>query len=92
MLKTELKHASPRIDTCQNLGACRLAPDCACLAACKQPQRQCQRLAPGVIDGPYLRRSYSRQLAIDMLVSLALIGGVIVVVDLAMRAHAAGWF
>ena len=37
--------------TCHDVGACLLRPDCPCTSACDKALR----LAPGVIDGPYLR-------------------------------------
>lgn len=55
-------------------------------------KKHLQPLAPGVIDGPYLRRSRARQSALDLLAALALIAAVAVVVELVVRAHAAGWF
>lgn len=90
MRKTDLKDAPPRIKTCQDLGACLLAPDCACLATCQRPKRQ--RLAPGVIDRPYLRRSRARQFAVDFAVAMALIFAMILLVELAVWLHSAGWF
>lgn len=37
--------------TCHDVGACLLRPDCPCTGACDKALQ----LAPGVIDGPYLR-------------------------------------
>ena len=77
MRKTDLKDVPPRIKACQSL------------AACKPPKRQ--RLAPGVIDGPYLRRSRARQFAMDLSVAMALIVAMILLVDLVVWLHSAGW-
>ena len=100
-----LKNFNKPMATCHDIGACLLHPDdCACTKACllqvRQDQqawqdkqaRQALRLAPGVIDGPYLRRSRARQFTMDMLVALALIAAMTVLVELVVRAHAAGWF
>ena len=78
--------------TCPDIGACLLHPDdCACLRASTLQARKPRRLAPGVIDGPYLRRSRARQFTMDMLLALALIAAMTVLVELVVRAHAAGW-
>lgn len=84
-----LKNVNKPMATCHDIGACLLHPeDCACTRACLM---QAPRLAPGVIDGPYLRRSRARQFTMDMLVALALIAAMTVLIELVVRAHAAGW-
>lgn len=86
------KNVNP-MATCHDIGACLLhADDCACMRACTLQARKPRRLAPGVVDGPYLRRSRARQFTMDMLVALALIAAMTVLVELVVWLHAAGWF
>lgn len=72
--------------TCHDYGACLLHPDdCACTQACLQAQR----LAPGVIDGPYVRRQSRARRAAGVLLLLAvcLVASVAALVQVLL----AGW-
>ncbi len=82
MRKTDLKDVPPRLKTCQDLGACLPAPDCACLAACKQPVRSAH---------PVPHRSRARQFTVDFSVAMALIVVMILLVELGQWLHSAGW-
>ena len=79
MRKTQQTDAPQRLETCHDLGACLLAPDCACLAACQQPPRQVKP------------RSRARQFTVDLSVAMALIVAMILLVDLVVWLHSAGW-
>jgi len=78
-----------RSATCHDVGACLQRPGCPCTGACDQART---RLAPGVIEGPYLRRrSRTERIVRDLLLACSLIAAMVVVVDLVLRVHTAGW-
>lgn len=78
-----------RLPTCHDVGACLQRLDCPCTGRCDQDRL---RLAPGVIDGPYLRRrSRAERIARDLLLACGLIAAMVVVVHLVLLAHTAGW-
>lgn len=67
------KHVQP-IATCHDVGACLMRPDCPCTGACDQARL---RLAPGVIDGPYLRPMTRTERAAKVLLLGVSIAGVV---------------
>ena len=81
------KNVNP-MATCQDIGACLLHPDdCACMRASlvqTRPTPQTQRLAPGVIDGPYYRGQSRTQRTAGALalVAIGLIAGVAALVQI----------
>jgi hypothetical protein len=87
-----LKNVNKPMATCHDIGACLLHPDdCACTRACLLQARQAQRLAPGVIDGPYVRRQARAQRAAGVLL-LLIVGLAASVAALVQFVPLAGWF
>ena len=83
-----MKNVNKPMATCHGIGACLLHPDdWACVRASLVQTRstpQTQRLAPGVIDGPYCRgQSRSRRAAGALaLVAIGLVAGAAALVQI----------
>lgn len=84
------KNVNP-MATCHDVGACLLHAQCPCAGPCvKVASSAPAPFAPGVIDGPYVRRQRrTERLARAMLVAACLLA---MVVPLGQLARLAGWF
>lgn len=84
------KNVNKPMATCHDIGACLLHPDdCACIRACLLQTEQAQRLAPGVIDGPYYpAMSRTDRIAKALLLAASVMTSVVLLAGL---ARLVGW-
>ncbi len=88
-----MKNVNKPMATCHDIGACLLHPDdCACIRASLVETRstpQTQRLAPGVIEGPYYPTPTTVERAARALMVAAMLTAALAV--LARLAQLVGW-
>jgi hypothetical protein len=77
--------STPFARTCHQMGVC-LYPQASCVGQCQQALAM-QRLAPGVVDGPYHpKRSRSDRLSRTLMLLACLLAVVVVLVQIAAVA------
>lgn len=83
-------HRAAPADTCHEVGACLLQADCPCAGPCVRATPSVPlRLAPGVLDGPYVRRQRAPERLARALLLLAVV--LALGVPVVQLARLVGW-